>query len=120
MADVTQVPQLLHGGETRVWGDAGYQGVARRPEHRGRAMDWQIALRAGRRRQLAPGSAAARMERRKAAMRAKVELRSGHFGTRYRGLAKPEPALPVVWAGEARGARHARRESCALMAPKAT
>ena len=68
VADVTQVPQLLHGGETRVWGDAGYQGVAQRPEHRGRAMDWQIALRAGRRRQLAPGSAAARMEQRKASI----------------------------------------------------
>ena len=39
VADVTQVPQLLHGGETRVWGDAGYQGVARRPEHRGRAIE---------------------------------------------------------------------------------
>ena len=49
VADVTQVPQILHGSETRVWGDAGYQGVEQRPEHRGRAMDWQVALRAGRR-----------------------------------------------------------------------
>ena len=24
--DVTQTPRLLHGGETQVWGDAGYQG----------------------------------------------------------------------------------------------
>ena len=108
------MPQILHGSETRVWGDAGYQGVEQRPEHRGRAMDWQVAMRAGRRRQLAPGSAAARMERRKAAIRAKVEhpflYVKRHFGyatVRYRGLAKNrKPALPVVWLGEpvARGA----------------
>ena len=36
VADITQVPRLLHGAETRVWGDAGYEGVARRPEHQGR------------------------------------------------------------------------------------
>ncbi len=29
VADITQVPRLLHGGETQVWGDAGYLGVAR-------------------------------------------------------------------------------------------
>ena len=104
VADVTQVPQLLHGGETRVWGDAGYQGVARRPEHRGRAMDWQIALRAGRRRQLAPGSAAARMEQRKASIRAKVEhpflYVKRHFGyatVRYRGLAKNRNRLYLLF-----------------------
>ena len=32
VADITQVPRLLHGTETQVWGDAGYAGVARRPE----------------------------------------------------------------------------------------
>ena len=132
VADVTQVPQLLHGGETRVWGDAGYQGVAQRPEHRGRAMDWQIALRAGRRRQLAPGSAAARMERRKAATRAKVEhplsVREAPLWLRDGAVSgpgeEPEPALPVVWAGEsvARGARRARvgGSRAPSMTPKAT
>ena len=29
VADITQGPRLLHGAETRVWGDAGYEGVAR-------------------------------------------------------------------------------------------
>ena len=103
VADVTQVPQILHGGETRVWGDAGYQGVEQRPEHRGRAMDWQVALRAGRRRQLAPGRAAARMERRQAAMRAKVAhpllYVKRHFGyatVRYRGLAKNRNRLCLL------------------------
>ena len=32
--DVTETPRLLHGGETQVWGDAGYQGVDKRPENR--------------------------------------------------------------------------------------
>ena len=104
VADVTQVPQLLHGGETRVWGDAGYQGVARRPEHRGRAMDWQVALRPGQRRRLAPGSAAAQAEQRKASIRAKVEhpflYVKRHFGyatVRYRGLAKNRNRLYLLF-----------------------
>ena len=104
VADVTQVPALLHGGETRVWGDAGYQGVARRPEHRGRPMDWQVARRAGQRRRLAPGSAAAVAERRKAAIRAKVEhpflYVKRHFGyatVRYRGLAKNRNRLCLLF-----------------------
>ena len=104
VADVTQAPQLLHGGETRVWGDAGYQGVARRPEHRGRAMDWQVALRPGQRRRLAPGSAAAQAEQRKASIRAKVEhpflYLKRHFGyatVRYRGLAKNRNRLYLLF-----------------------
>ena len=104
VADVTQVPQLLHGSETRVWGNAGYQGVARRPEHRGRAMDWQVARRPGQRRRLAPGSAAAQAEQRKASIRAKVEhpflYVKRHFGyatVRYRGLAKNRNRLYLLF-----------------------
>ena len=102
VADLTQVPQLLHGGETQVWGDAGSLGLARRPEHQGRAIDWQVALRPGQRR-LAPGSAAAQAERRKASIRAKVEhpflCVKRHFGyatVRYRGLAKNRTRLCVL------------------------
>ena len=94
VADVTQVAGLLHGGETQVWGDAGYAGVARRPEHQGRAIGWQVALRPGQRRRLPPGSAAAAAEQRKASVRAKVEhpflYVKRHFGyakARDRGLA---------------------------------
>ena len=94
VAEVTQVPQLLHGAETRVGGDAGYAGVARRPEHHGRAIDWQVALRPDQRRRLAPGSAAAPADRRKSSIRVKVEhpflYVKRHFGytqVRYRGLA---------------------------------
>ncbi|TLM72680.1 IS5 family transposase, partial [Microbulbifer harenosus] len=32
--DITQTEKLLHGDETRVWGDAGYLGVEKRPEHK--------------------------------------------------------------------------------------
>ena len=104
VADVTQVPQLLHGGETQVWGDAGYLGVDRRPEHQARAVDWQVALRPGQRRRLAPGSEAAQAERRKASIRAKVEhpflYVKRHFGyakVRYRGLAKNRTRLCLLF-----------------------
>ena len=97
VADITQVPRLLHGAETQVWGDAGYAGVARRPEHQGRRVDWQVALRPGQRRRLA-GSAAAQAERRKASIRAKVEhpflYVKRHFGyaqVRYRGWPRTGP-----------------------------
>ncbi len=35
VSDVTEAHRLLHGGETEVWGDAGYQGAEKRPEHAG-------------------------------------------------------------------------------------
>ena len=99
VADVTQVPQLLHGGETRVWGDAGYRAWrSARSTGAGPLADRP----AGRRRQLAPGSAAARMERRKAATRARVEhpflYVKRHFGyVRYRGLAKNRNRLCLLF-----------------------
>ena len=87
-----------HGA--RGVGDAG---VARHPEHQGRRVDWQVALRPGQRRRLAPGSAAAQAERRKASTRAKVEhpfwYVKRHFGytqVRYRGLAKNRTRLCLL------------------------
>ena len=35
VADVTQTHKLLHGDETMVFGDAGYQGADKRPEQGG-------------------------------------------------------------------------------------
>ena len=93
--DVTETPRLLHGGETQVWCDAGYQGVHKRPENRDLEVEWQVSMRPGNRRKLEPGSNEAVMEKRKASVRAKVEhpflYIKRHFGyakTRYRGLAK--------------------------------
>ena len=54
--DVTETHNLLNGGETVVWGDAGYQGVGRRDENLGLLVEWRVAMRPGRRRKLAPGT----------------------------------------------------------------
>ena len=90
-----------------MWGDAGYQGVDRRPEHQGRAMDWQVALRAGQRRRC---HRVVRPRRSRKAARAKVEhpflYVKRHFGyatVRYRGLAKNRNRLCLLF-GLANGA----------------
>ena len=95
--------RLLHGGELRVWGDAGYQGVHKREENRELVLDWQVAMRPGRRRQLDPRSAEALAERGKASVRAKVEhpflylkRRFGYAKVRYRGLAKNTQRLALL------------------------
>ena len=69
--DVTQAHNLLHGGETVVWGDAGYQGVHKREENLGFSVEWLVAMRPGRRRTLEPGSGEALAENVKASVRAK-------------------------------------------------
>lgn len=43
--DVTQVDRLLHGDENMVGADAGHTGVEKHPEHAGRNVVWQIAVR---------------------------------------------------------------------------
>ena len=101
--DVTETPRLLHGGETQVWGDAGYQGVEKRPENRDLEVEWQVAMRPGQRRKLEPGSDEAAREKRKASVRAKVEhpflyvkRRFGYTKVRYRGLAKNTQRLALL------------------------
>ena len=41
--DVTQAYALLHGQESDVYADAGYQGVGKRPETRDMAVNWHVA-----------------------------------------------------------------------------
>ena len=101
--DVTQAHRLLHGGEIRVWGDSGYQGVDKRAENRELGVEWQVAMKPGLRRQLEPGSDEALVEKRKASVRAKVEHPflhvKQHFGyakVRYRGLAKNTQRLALL------------------------
>ena len=53
--DVTEAHNLLHGGETVVWGEAGYQGVHQREEHHEREVEWQVAMWPGLPRKLEPG-----------------------------------------------------------------
>ena len=69
--DVTEAHNLLHGGERMVWCDAGYQGVHKREENRELKVDWQVAMRPGKRRKLEPGSDEAVAEKEKASVRAK-------------------------------------------------
>ena len=42
------------GGETVVWGDAGYQGVHKREENLGLDVEWRVAMRPGKREDLTP------------------------------------------------------------------
>ena len=96
--DVTQAHGLLHGQETVALGDAGYQGVDKRPENEDTAVTWHVALRPGARRALPDddlGHLQRRIERVKAGLRAKVEhpfhIVKNLFRyrkTRYRGLAR--------------------------------
>ncbi len=93
--DVTEAHRLLSGGERRVWGDAGYQGVHKREEYREQAKEWQVAMRPGQRRKLECGSEETLAEKCKASVRAKVEhpfLKTkrvfGYAKVRYRGLAQ--------------------------------
>ena len=69
--DVTEAHNLLHGGERVVWCDAGYQAVHKRSENLGLEIDWQVAMRPGKRRKLDPGCDEALAEKLKASVRAK-------------------------------------------------
>ena len=102
--DIRETPHLLHGGETVVWGDAGYQGVHKREENLELEVEWRVAMRPGQRRKLAPYSDAAQWEKAKASVRAKVEhpfLRLkrffGYGKVRYRGLAKNTERLALLF-----------------------
>lgn len=96
--DITQAQALLHGDETAVFGDAGYQGVEKREENLELPVDWHIAMRPGKRKAL-PGTALRelmeKVEQAKASIRAKVEHPFHvvknlfkHRKTRYKGLFK--------------------------------
>ena len=97
--DVTVAGQLLHGQEECVLGDAGYQGVEKRPENAGRQVTWLTAMRPGKRRALdksrESGRLQEKLEKLKARVRAKVEhpfrvlkVQFGYAKARYRGLKK--------------------------------
>src|SRR3546814_7480850 len=50
--DVTQASALVHGEDTDVFADAGYQGVATREETQGIQANWHVAMRPGKRTEL--------------------------------------------------------------------
>ena len=98
VSDVTKAHDLLHGEEAMAFGDAGYQGVEKRPEAGANPVRWHVAMRASKRRTLPDthlGRIMEQMEALKASIRAKVEhpfhIIKNRFGlkrTRYKGLAK--------------------------------
>jgi transposase, IS5 family len=96
--DLTPAAELLHGEETVVYADAGYQGIEKRPEMQGRGIGFRVAMRPGKRRAL-PNTPEGRVddliEAAKAHFRAKVEhpfrVIKRQFGfekTRLRGMLK--------------------------------
>ena len=96
--DVTQAQGLLHGEETDVFGDAGYQGIEKREENLEVPVTWHVALRPSKRKALPKnpwGEWMEWIEQAKASIRAKVEHPFHvvknlfhHRKTRYRGLDK--------------------------------
>ena len=42
--DLTPAAELLHGEETVVNSDAGYQGIEKRPERQGRGIGFRVAM----------------------------------------------------------------------------
>jgi transposase, IS5 family len=105
--DLNMAGALLHGDEEAAFGDAGYQGVHKRPEAQG--PTWHVAMRPGKRRKLnpfiEPDFVAERVEKMKAGIRAKVEhpfrIIKRQFGftkVRYRGLAKNTAQLVTLFA----------------------
>lgn len=95
--DVTQGHGLLHGQESVVFADAGYQGAAKRPQATG--VNWHVAMRPGKRRALdknSPwGNLLDKAEQMKARVRAKVKhpfrvikCQFGFTKVRYKGLVK--------------------------------
>ena len=97
--DVTRACAFVHGEETDVFADAGYQGVAKRQEIQAIKANWHVAMRPGKRRALdktSPvGALQDQLEHLKARIRAKVEhpfrvlkRQFGYVKVKYRGLAK--------------------------------
>jgi IS5 family transposase len=106
--DVTQAHALLHGEEKRAYGDAGYQGVEKRPENCDSSCTCYVALRPGKLRTFGDdelGQVTRALETRKASIRAKVERpfriikrQFGYLNTRYRGLPKNTGQVVTLFA----------------------
>ena len=106
--DLTPAAELLHGDEEVIYGDAGYQGIAKRPEMEGTAADFRVAMRPGKRRVL-PDTPEGRLqdliETAKAHIRSKgehpfrvIKQQFGFQKTRLRGLAKNRCKINVMAA----------------------
>jgi IS5 family transposase len=110
VADVTQAHALLHGREKEGYGDAGYQGVEKRPEIASRfaRLCWYVAAKPSKVKAMAEGRVkelTLLFERAKAQVRARVEHPFHvvknlfrHRKVRYRGLSKNTAQLMSLFA----------------------
>lgn len=108
VSDIAEAYSLLHGKETLGFGDAGYQGVEKRPDAQAGVI-WHIAMKPGKRRALNKDNQADalldQIEKLKAGVRAKVEhpfrvikRQFGYVKARYRGLKKNTAQLVTLFA----------------------
>ena len=108
VSDVVEANGLLHGQESDVFADAGYQGAAKRGGAK-KGVNWHVAMRPGKRKALDKTKLVDRLregiERTKASVRAKVEhpfrvvkRQFGHVKVRYRGLTKNTAQLVTLFA----------------------
>ena len=108
VGDVTEGNTLLHGEETVAFGDAGYQGIEKRPDAK-TGVIWHIAMRPSKRKALDKENEADALieqaEKFKAGIRAKVEhpfrvikRQFGFVKVRYRGLKKNTAQLVTLFA----------------------
>ena len=106
--DVVEGNSLLHGQESNVYADAGYQGAGKRPDA-SKSTVWHVAMKPGKRKVLDKttkiGRLKEQLEKVKASIRAKVEhpfrvikRQFGHVKVRYRGLAKNTAQLKTLFA----------------------
>ncbi|EGV52313.1 transposase [endosymbiont of Riftia pachyptila (vent Ph05)] len=106
--DLTLAHVLLHGEAERVYADSGCRGIEKREEHQERRVEWNIAMRSGKRKSLTDtplDRTIERIEYLKASIRAKVEhpfrvikRQFGFTKVRYRGLAKNDNNLHMLFA----------------------
>ena len=109
VSDVVEGNSLLHGQETDVYADAGYQGAEKRPDAK-KDVTWHVAMRPGKRRALDKenkpiDALIEQVEKIKASIRAKVEhpfrvikRQFGYTKVRYRGLMKNTLQLTTLFA----------------------
>lgn len=106
--DVSQAHALLHGHEREAFGDAGYTGVGKREEMKGKTVKWHVALKRGKIKAMPEGALkelVVAAERTKAQIRARVEHPFHvvknlfrHRKVRYKGLLKNTAQLFSLFA----------------------
>ena len=108
VGDITEGNSLLHGQESDAFGDAGYQGIGKRPDAKDN-VTWHIAMKPGQRKMLRKDKASDvlvnALEKLKAGIRAKVEhpfrvikRQFAYTKVRYRGLKKNTAQLVTLFA----------------------